>query len=192
MVATALVQATNGGTRRVRFLALSPDQTFDGSENTAQYLLNCSRLVEHRLRYVPGVSVEVRLGSLDEQAKVALFRASDAVLFPFVATEAVEPPLTLLEAMACGANVVATPAANRSGLVRSSCNGFVGETPAHFAACLTEVLALPHGTTRLGTNARQAVVDRHSFATIGDATAELWARVENVSTRTRGRRVDGT
>ncbi|MDQ6673871.1 MAG: glycosyltransferase family 4 protein [Chloroflexota bacterium] len=185
MIASALSQAASQGARPIRLLALSPDRTFDGSENTAEYLLECSRVAERLLRDVAGVAVDVRLGSLAEPSKIALFRASDAVLLPFAATEAVEPPLTLIEAMACGANVVATPAANRSGLIRSGYNGFIGDTPAQFSARLADALALPRGTSRLGNNARRSVLDRHSFAAVGDATAGVWRHVEGSRTAAR-------
>jgi len=178
MVASALSQAVSRGARPIRLLALSPDRTFDGSENTTEYLLECTRVAERLLGQVPGVTVDVRLGSLDEESKVALFRASDAVLLPFAATESVEPPLTLIEAMACGANVVATPAANRSGLIRSGINGFVCETPSEFSARLVDALDLARGTSRLGQNARRSILKRHSYAAVGEATAQVWQRAE--------------
>lgn len=178
MIAAALTQAASRSAAPIRLLALSPDRTFDGSENTAQYLLECTRLAERRLQNLPNVAVDVRLGSLDQKTKIALLRASDAVIFPFAATEAVEPPITLIEAMACGANVVATPAANRSGLIRSGCDGYVCESPAEFSGCLSHVLALPHGTTSLGLKARRTALERHSFAAVAEATARVWQHVE--------------
>jgi glycosyltransferase involved in cell wall biosynthesis len=178
MIAAALTQAASRAARPIRFLALSPDRTFDGSENTTQYLLECTRLAKHQLQNLPGVAVDVRAGSLDEETKIRLFRASDAVLFPFLATEAVEPPISLIEAMACGANVVVTPAANRSRLIRSGCNGYVSESAAELSGCLSRVLAIARGTTPLGSNARRAVLERHGFAAVGEATARVWEFVE--------------
>lgn len=178
VVASALGSAQQASTRPIRFLALSPDRTFDGSENTAQYLLECSRVAERKLREVPGVRIDVRLGSLDEQTKITLLRAADAVLLPFVAPEAVEPPLTLLEAMACAATVIATPATNRSGLIHSGCNGFICQTPLDFSARLVDVLATAGQADRLGANARQSVIARHSFSAVADTACDLWNQVE--------------
>jgi glycosyltransferase involved in cell wall biosynthesis len=183
VVAQALAHAAVGAPRPVRFVALSPERTFDGSENTAQYLLECSRLAEMKLRGLPGVAIDIRLGSLDESAKVNVFQAADAVLLPFTAPEAVEPPLTLIEAMACEATVLVTPAANRSGLIRSDHNGFVAETPVELAQQLAAVLHAPDGFAELGRNARLSALERHSFAAVAAATSPVWARTARLHAR---------
>jgi glycosyltransferase involved in cell wall biosynthesis len=177
-VAVALTEAARSRPGQVRFLALSPDHTFDGSENSAAYVRWCSQQARQALSSVRGVAVDVRLGSLEEPSKVAFLQAADAVLFPFSAPEAVEPPLSLIEAMACGATVIATPAANRSGLITSGHNGLICEALPALGAQLGEVLVRPEWSARLGQHARATALERHSFAMLGRAAAQVWQHVE--------------
>jgi glycosyltransferase involved in cell wall biosynthesis len=185
-VGAAVAAAAARTARRVRFIALTPGSTFDGSENSAARLLAYRRAATRQLRAVPGLVAEVRQTDLTDADKVAWLRAADAVLLPFSAPEAVEPPLSLLEAMACGALPVVTPAANRSGLIRSGDNGLVYEAPAQLAAVLSDLLERGDGAV-LGERARHAVLERHSPAAVAAAANALWARVEH----TPGRSTDG-
>jgi len=110
--------------------------------------------------------------------KIAWLHAADAILLPFLAPEAVEPPMTLLESMACGAVIITSPAANRSGLITSGSTGLVYHSPAELAHCLTEVLGNSQRAEMMGIQARQAVLERHSYAAVANVTADLWRRLE--------------
>lgn len=177
-VAAALSAAASSYAKPVRFIALSPDRTFDGSENSTAYLRECSLAAERALTRLPGVRAEVRLASVDEKTKVTFLQAADAVLFPFEAPEVVEPPLTLIEAMACGATIIATPAANRSALIVSGHNGYICADQQQFAARLAQVLTCLGGNSVLPENARSSALQRHSFAAVGAATAQVWQHLE--------------
>jgi glycosyltransferase involved in cell wall biosynthesis len=185
MVREALRQASADGTRPLRFVALAPGQTFDGSENSAQYVLECARAAEQDLQGIPGVGVDVTLHNLQDVDKIAWLQAADAVLLPFLAPEAVEPPMTLLEAMACGALIITSPAANRSGLIVSGSTGLAYDSPDQLAGCLSDVLANPQRSKLMGQQARQAVLERHSFDAVSNVAADLWRHLEHARTPSR-------
>jgi glycosyltransferase involved in cell wall biosynthesis len=125
------------------------------------------------------VSVESR--DLSEEQKIALYCAADVVLLPFSAPVAVEPPLTLLEAMACQATVAVAPAANRSQLVANRWNGIAYSAPEQLAQRLVQLHALGAPVQRaLGAAARASVVERHSFAALAQVLAGLWRELAAV------------
>jgi glycosyltransferase involved in cell wall biosynthesis len=122
------------------------------------------------------VSVEPR--DLSEEQKIALYCAADVVLLPFSAPVAVEPPLTLLEAMACQATVAVAPAANRSQIVANRWNGIAYSAPEDLAQRLVQLHALGAPVQRaLGAAARANVVERYSFAAVAHVLAGLWREV---------------
>jgi glycosyltransferase involved in cell wall biosynthesis len=113
---------------------------------------------------------------LDEAAKVAAYSAADAVLLPFAAPVAVEPPLTLLEALACEAPVIVSPHANRSKLVSHWSNGLVAHSPAGLARALRQLAQLDGPRAKqLGRAGRRTVEASHSFAAGALALQALWA-----------------
>lgn len=179
IVREALQTAGLASSRPLRFVAVTPSQTFDGSPNSASYLEQCAQIVGEDLRKIPNVTVDVQMANLEDHEKLAWVRAADAVLLPFVAPEAVEPPITLLEAMASGATIIASPAANRSGLVKSGMNGFMFRSADELANMLTQVVVGAAGGPAMGAAARETVLASHSFDAVAAATAHLWMNVES-------------
>ena len=133
------------------------------------------------------VAVEPR--DLSEERKIALYCAADVVLLPFSAPVAVEPPLTLLEAMACQATVAVAPAANRSQIVANRWNGIAYSAPEDLARRLVQLHELGEPVQRaLGVAARASIVERYSFAAVASVLSGLWreldvARAAHVSIR---------
>ena len=131
----------------------------------------------HVRRAVAGsaLPVSVELRDLSEEQKIALYCATDVVLLPFSAPVAVEPPLTLLEAMACQATVAVAPAANRSQLVANRWNGIAYSSPEELARHLVQLHTLGAPVQRaLGVAARASVVEQYSFAAVAQVLAGLW------------------
>jgi glycosyltransferase involved in cell wall biosynthesis len=178
LVRDALQHAAQACSRPLRFVAISPGETYDGSGNTSSVLLDVARRAEHQLREARGVQIEVLFRNLDDIDKAAWLMAADAVVFPFRESESVEPPMTILEAMACGALVVASPAANRSGLVQSGKTGLLCESNARWGEYLSHALGDEAGATRMGQAARAVVLERFSYAAVADAAAQLWKSFE--------------
>lgn len=124
------------------------------------------------------VPVRIQLKDLTEQEKALVYSAADVVILPFTAPVAVEPPLTLLEAMACHAVVVVAPFANRSDIVHDGDNGMLYATPEAFAACLERASTLgPLGRAALGERARQTVVEANSFEAIAHEIEQAWTTI---------------
>jgi glycosyltransferase involved in cell wall biosynthesis len=126
--------------------------------------------------------VSLQLRDLTEEQKITLYSAADVVLLPFAAPVAVEPPLTLLEAMSCGAAVAVAPAANRSQLIADQGNGVVFGSPEQLAQRLAQLHAGGASyRARLGAAARASVIEQHSFVAVARSLAALWGRIEHRS-----------
>jgi glycosyl transferase family 1 len=85
----------------------------------------------------------------------------------------------LLEAMASGATIITSPAANRSGLIRSGVNGLMFRSAEELANMLTRVVVGAAGGPAMGAAARQTVLAVHSFDAVAAAAARLWMKVES-------------
>jgi glycosyltransferase involved in cell wall biosynthesis len=171
-MARTLRELVAADTRGVRLVAVSPGPTHDGSENTAAYVEACTARVQTALRDVRGLTMDVRSMDLSDESKVDWLRAADAVILPFAEPETVEPPLTLLEALACGAQVVVTPSANRSGIVRDGWNGYVCAAPEGVGDALRSLLT--QSSPNISDQARRTIQEHFSIPAVGVATTQLW------------------
>jgi len=164
-------------TRPVRLYGFSPWDTHDGYAGSLR--TDGGTLSAQTLGALAAEGIVLARADLADAEKILWFRAANVILFPFVAPESVEPPLTLLEAMACGATVLATPVANRSRLVEAGKNGLL----YHDAEELVRKLALVSHPCRerldaMGAVARETVIKRHGFAVLSRAASDLWTRIE--------------
>lgn len=133
---------------------------------------------EHLHRAMEGAAfpLEVRLQDLNEEQKTAVYNAADVVLLPFAERAAVDPPLTLLEAMACGAVVAVSPAANQAAVVQDGTNGLVIGTLGELGARLEQLVAAgPDYRTKLMAQARATMSEQYSFAAVAVALEQLWS-----------------
>ncbi len=131
------------------------------------------------------IPVSVTLEDLTEERKVLLYSAADVVLLPFTAPVAVEPPLTLLEAMACQAAVAVAPAANRSNIVSTDVNGMLYDSSLELATCLKRLFDMgPSGRRALGRAARATIDHRYSLEATARAIEALWLAIGLRSDRT--------
>jgi glycosyltransferase involved in cell wall biosynthesis len=122
--------------------------------------------------------VHLHLQDLTDDHKAVLHNAADVVLLPFSAPVAVEPPLTLLEAMACEATVALAPHANRSHVVEDGTTGITFSSADELAARLTQLYGVgPEGRAALGAAARACVVRRYSFGAASRAIEGLWTAI---------------
>ncbi len=125
-----------------------------------------------------GAPIRMHLEDLDDDRKAAVFSAADVVIVPFTAAVAVEPPLTLVEAMSCGAIVAASPQANRSGLVRHGETGMTFDGAGSLAARLRELAALGRdGRVELGNRAQRSIVATHGPEAVADSLSAVWTAV---------------
>jgi glycosyltransferase involved in cell wall biosynthesis len=168
----------------IRLFVFGAGAAMDGSKYTDDYTVRTSNAVAQALQGMPFIEVAVTCANLTVEEKVRWFRAADAVLLPFAAAESVEPPLTLLEAMACGAIPLATPVANRSALVESGRNGFMCATPQELATGLESVLGNRDDSAvrAMQAAARATILQHHSMAAAAHAAIHLWDRLDKTPT----------
>ncbi|MEO8285771.1 MAG: glycosyltransferase family 4 protein [Chloroflexota bacterium] len=122
--------------------------------------------------------VNVHLQDLTESEKALIYSAVDVVLLPFTAAVAVEPPLTLLEAMACGAAVVVAPHANRSNVVTDGFDGLLFGSVEELTVRLTNLYEIgQEGRALLGKEARATVLQQYTFAKSAEAIKNLWSSI---------------
>ena len=139
------------------------------------------------------VAVTVHLEDLTEDRKVEVYSGADVALYPFTRPVAVEPPLTVLETMACGTVPIVTAPANRSAIVDDGRTGLVSPDREGLGAALERFAALTAAEREaMGAAARDAVVGRFGFASIARGTALRWAELDHVGGRRTGRRQRGS
>jgi len=82
-------------------------------------------------RLLSGSKIKHRMvvSNLSENEKVVVYNASDVLIYPFSrnipGSIAVDPPLTILEAMACGKIVIASRTLSIPDIIQNSKNGFL-------------------------------------------------------------------
>ena len=122
------------------------------------------------------LEIEVNLEDLSEARKAEVYSAADVMLYPYLRPVAVEPPLTLLEAMACEAIPVGTSSANRSGVIADGANGFVYEGADQLTAQLARFAALSHERrAEMGQAARRTIEQRFGPAVTVMQLEQLWS-----------------
>jgi len=106
------------------------------------------------------VRVEVRF--LDEKEKLSLYNNSTAFLQLLGGFYAADPPISMLEAMACGVPPIATYSQSIPYLIQHSVNGVLIRTPDSRA--LSEAISLSiNDNRRLGINARRTIERKMSY-----------------------------
>jgi glycosyltransferase involved in cell wall biosynthesis len=132
------------------------------------------------------VDVSVRLEDLSEQRKVDVFSGADVALYPFTRPVAVEPPLTVLETMACGTVPIVTASANRSAIVEDGRTGLTCPDRNALGAALERFVRLSAAErAAMGLAAQDAVVRRFGFSAIAGKTERLWRALDPEGGRMR-------
>ena len=123
-------------------------------------------------------TVNTHLQDLNESEKALIYSAVDVVLLPFTAAVAVEPPLTLLEAMACEASVLVAPYANRSDVVKDGINGVLFNSVEKLAERLKDLHTMSaEGRARLGREARATIARDYTFTSASESIGKLWESI---------------
>ena len=115
-------------------------------------------------------TVKVCVENLSEKEKTSIYAASDIFFFPESGSRAaVEPPLTVLEAMASGRVVFAPKLSASSELITDGKNGFLFEEKDYntLARRFADILMNKELRIRVSRCARQTVEQKLSLSTIG-------------------------
>jgi glycosyltransferase involved in cell wall biosynthesis len=135
------------------------------------------------------VQVSVHLEDLTEQRKVEVYSGADVALYPFTRPVAVEPPLTVLETMACGTVPIVTAPANRSTIVEDGRTGLTCPDREALGTALERFVGLSAAERAdMGRAARDAVVRRFGFGSIASNIELLWRSLDPAGGRMRRRR----
>jgi glycosyltransferase involved in cell wall biosynthesis len=78
----------------------------------------------------------------------------------------------LIQYMACGLPVIASPVGVNCEIVQHGVNGFLASTPEEWRAAITQLVAQPELRKRMGEAGRQRVVEHYSIQHYGPKMAE--------------------
>jgi len=128
-------------------------------------------------------NVKIKAEDLSEKEKSIIYGGSDVFLFPSLdPTVAVEPPLTVLEAMASGLPIVSNDMPSVREMITDEINGLI--VPLKNAECsdladrISPLLRDDEKITSLSFNARQTIVKKASFAHSCKKLIEIYSQLE--------------
>ena len=146
-------------------------------------------IIAPALRAVPGVRLHVVGGAVPpalegiaaesfawtEDTEVARIGAFDVGIMPLhdTAWERGKCAYKLLQVMAAGKPVIASPVGANREVVRHGVNGFLAETPEQWAEALRTLAADPALRERMGEEARKTVAERYSSAVVVERLATI-------------------
>jgi glycosyltransferase involved in cell wall biosynthesis len=121
------------------------------------------------LNYATRIGIENKVSiisrTLDEEEKNTLINCADAIIQPFDSTLkniAVDPPVFLLESMACGKPVIASKFHSLTSVIRDGYNGYTVDwhDPVQFDEALSDCL---NNNNKIGNNARDTILHKFSI-----------------------------
>jgi len=110
-----------------------------------------------------------------EESEVSSLRSFDVGIMPLAdgPFERGKCGYKLIQYMACGLPVVASPVGVNRQIVEHGVNGFLAETPAEWASALERLLAEPDLRRRMGQAGRRKVEREYCIQVTGPRLAEL-------------------
>jgi len=137
-----------------------------------------------RMAFKEGIerNLQIIYRRLSTKEKVSLYSNADVILFPFSKSYkgAVDPPLTLLEAMSCGGIVVASKVLSIPWVVRDGYNGFLYTSSIGLSKNIEQVFNM--SSTRknvLRRNAIRTIRDRFSISKISKQLLSFYEEILN-------------
>jgi mannosyltransferase len=110
-------------------------------------------------------NIKIKVKDLSEIEKCIIYSASDLFLFlPLKSGEAIEPPLTVLEAMSCGLPVISSNVASISEIITDKIDGYITPFVDGDQSILEEQISLlledDKVKTEISINARRTVLEK--------------------------------
>lgn len=114
-----------------------------------------------------------------EASEVAEVQSMDIGIMPLTDSPFVrgKSGYKLIQYMACGLPVVASPIGVNREIVEHGVNGFLAETPGEWRAALDQLIAEPDLRERMGAAGRARVVERYSLASQAPRLIDLFRSV---------------
>ncbi|MGC9106679.1 MAG: glycosyltransferase [Infirmifilum sp.] len=107
------------------------------------------------------------------------YSSVDLLVFPVEQEGAVEPPLTVLEAMSCGSVVVAYKNMVTSRLILNGHNGFLFSSPEELAEIIRRFLNEEFDTGKIAMNARKTIMQYYDASKLRIHYLELYRQVSD-------------
>jgi glycosyltransferase involved in cell wall biosynthesis len=122
-----------------------------------------TEIMEYARRLGIDHKVAISLKILGDEEKIDLINFSDVVIQPFngkIKNVAVDPPIFILESMACCRPVITSYAYSLTSIIRSGDNGYIVDwnNPDNFAEALNGCLT----NKKIKSNARQTILEQFS------------------------------
>ena len=110
---------------------------------------------------------------------MVLYNSSDVMLGPFLKPSAVDPPITLLEAMSCGKIMIASNVQSMPYIIKDGENGFLlhDVTVDNLYTFLRKVINHHDRLKSLEENARKTIVQNFGTQDVLDRLLELYKRI---------------
>jgi glycosyltransferase involved in cell wall biosynthesis len=110
-------------------------------------------------------NIRINVRNLSEIEKRLVYSASDIFLFlPLKSGEAIEPPITVLEAMSCGLPVISSNVASISEIITDQVNGLImpsiDEGKSILEEQISSILENNKVKTDISNNARRTVIEK--------------------------------
>lgn len=164
-----------------------------GQRSTASFLTPYApifeRLSAEGLARFAAIGIEAQslglpMGSIpwSEQTEVASIASLDIGIMPLVdgPFERGKCGYKLIQYMACGLPVVASPVGVNKDIVEHGINGFLAETPEQWEQALRTLLVDPGLRKRMGQAGRRKVEQEYSIQVVGPRVAQLLAQTRSV------------
>ncbi len=184
--AVDLLRYSLAGVRPTPVLADIPCVGWIGQRATADFLRPLAQLFEQLHKQGKGrftaIGIDAQQLGLPmasvpwgEDTEVASLQALDVGIMPLrdEPFERGKCGYKLIQYMACGLPVVASPVGVNCQIVEHGVNGFLAETPAQWAEALQTLLADPALRQRMGQAGRQKVDQQYSLQVTGPKLASL-------------------
>lgn len=140
--------------------------------------------VSEILSYARKIDIENRVSivskTLAEHEKVSLINYSDIVIQPFARNTqlyvAVDPPIFLLEAMACGKPVITSKSYSFRSLIKNGYNGYTIDWDSYgeLDKALLDCQSTANKISELGMHARQTVLEDFSCASVAKKLQSIY------------------
>lgn len=154
------------------------------SEDDSTVMVATKLIEDHPFADASGVKIIER--HLDAREKRLFFQSCDVLVFPFnfpdeQTAPIIDPPLSVLEAMAAGRPIVTTDCLSLPELITDGVTGYVCERGDvdGIVDRLRRLAEQPAERTQVGTAARELVETRHSPQQAADRLIEVYDGVTN-------------
>jgi glycosyltransferase involved in cell wall biosynthesis len=108
-----------------------------------------------------------------------LYSCADLVVYSVERGGAVEPPLTVLEAMSCGAVVAAHSTPATQGLIKNYDNGLLFSHPSELKDLITMVAEHSLDIEKIGENGRKTILNNYNAANLVSRYLETFKVILN-------------